>query len=269
MRRIMRLPLFAAAAALAAAMPSPAFAAPAQSSGLEVLGRPISDAALGEIRGKFISPDKISYFGIQMQTSWQTPDGITTDATLLFSVNFLNGAGNPEGATPVLMISWSRDGDPSADVAGFGEAAAEGYFAIGGLGTVQGGVQSQQISGSDNIARNDMRIAIVPTSAVRQFDTDGLTEVTTGQSHSFSDGDGLSFIVANNELGLSLTGGSADQVNQSFSGNLGQAAQHILLSSSGNSIHNGMSIVIGHEQLEQTSRLSVQNAMTALKGLGF
>lgn len=261
----------ATAAAAAVAVATPAAAEPVPASGLEGIGKPVSDAALGDMRGKFISPQNISYFGVQMQTSWQGPDGVTTHATLLFSVDFLNGAGNPDGATPVLMIGWTREGDPSMDVAGFGGDAAGDYIAlpIGGLGTVQGAVQSQQIAGSDNIVRNDMRIAVVPASAIQAPDGSGLTLVTAGQNHQFADGDTVQFILDGNALGLALTdGATSDQVRQGFDGMLGQAAQHVLINSSNNAIHNGMGIVVGYDQLNEAGRVSLQNALSTLQGIG-
>lgn len=274
--RLRALFLLTAAAASSALAPAPASAetVAAWSSGLEGKGAKVSDAELGEMRGKFISPDKISYFGVQMQTSWQGPDGVTTEATLLFSVDFLNGAGNPEGATPVLMVSWSRDGegDPSLDLSSFGPAAADGYVAlpIGGLGSTQGAVQSQQIAGSDNQVRNDMRIAIIPAALVQMPSGAGLTPVTSGGTQQFGDGDTLQFMIANNQLGLALTGGgTADQVQQRFDGMSGQAAQHVVLSTSGNAIHNNMGIVVGHDQLGQAGQVSLQNALSALRGVGF
>jgi hypothetical protein len=53
-------------------------------------------------------------------------------------------------------------------------------------------------------------------------------------------------------------------------GNLNQAAQHVILSSSNNVIDNRMNIVIGLDNLaQQATRLSVQNAMSTMKGHGF
>jgi hypothetical protein len=108
----------------------PATAQSQQLSGLEAVGTRVSDEALADMRGKFIKPESISYFGIQMATSWQGSDGITTTASLLFNVDFASGAGG--GGTPHLLISWSREGDPSLDVAAFGGAAGSSYVALAG-----------------------------------------------------------------------------------------------------------------------------------------
>jgi hypothetical protein len=263
------LTLLGAAAAMIVAA-APAAAAP-PSSGLETAGRAVSDSELGDMRGKFIGPNNIAYFGIQMQTSWQGADGITTAATLLLSVNFANGAGNLQGATPLLLIGWTRDGDASADISGLGQAASGSYAAIpiGGLGSVQGAVQSQQIAGSDNNVRNDMRFAIVPISSLQTQTPTGLSSVTAGQNHQFADGDTLRFVVAPNQVGIELGSGTADQVRQSLDGMLGQAGQHVLLSSSNNMVHSQMGITIGYDQLGDASRASLDNALSALQGIGF
>lgn len=245
---------------------APTAAQAATQSGLEGLGRPVGDERLADMRGRFISPDNISYFGIQMQTSWMGPDGVTTEAALVFSVDFAQGAGVPEGATPTLTIGYTRSGDPAMDVPGL----PPGYVAIAvpaGLGSVQGAVQSQQIAGDGNAVRNGMSIAVVPASLISEGGN-GLTEVTGGQAVQFADGDALQFIAADNRLGLELTG-AGEGVSQAFDGGVGHAAQHVLLGSSNNTIANDMNIVIGFDSLQQTGRANVQNALSAMKGLGF
>src|SRR3982751_1463597 len=146
---IVRFKLLLGVAILFAA-PLPALAA-APLSGVEQAGTKVDDSALGDMRGKFILPGNVSYFGIQMQSSWQRPDGVTTAATLLLNVDFSGGAAGPPAHLPV---SWNRDGDGQMDVAGFGPAAAGTYVTVpigaGGLGTVHGAVPRPQRAGSDN-----------------------------------------------------------------------------------------------------------------------
>lgn len=255
-------------AAAAATSPAAAAAAPLE-SGLEAIGRKVDDTQLGEMRGKFIRPDNISYFGISMQTAWQGPDGITTGATVLFSVGFANGAGNLDGATPSLLLTWSRDGDPDMDVAGFSDGYVAVTIPIGGLDTMRGAVQSQQIAGDDNHVRNDMRIAVLPASALNLEQLGQLQPASNGQTMTFADGDTLRVLMDDNRIGLALTGSGGDTVTQGLDGTVGQAAQHVLLASSENMVRNSMTITIGYNQLEDSSRMQLQTAMTALKGLGF
>ncbi|MGH9551470.1 MAG: hypothetical protein ACRD3W_18940, partial [Terriglobales bacterium] len=164
--------------------------APASSatlSGLEGIGKPVSDETLGNMRGKFVVPSGITYFGVVMSSSWQGSDGITTAATLLFSVDFAAASTGSKYGTPQLMISWSRScsdcSDDSMDVSAFGPSASNGYVALGGngssipvgsLGSVSGIVQSQQIMGSDNQSHNVINVEIVPAGSL-SYDTTGMT----------------------------------------------------------------------------------------------
>lgn len=264
-------------------LPAPAAAELASSAGIEAYGRKVDDETLSAMRGKFITPNDIAYFGVQMQTSWQGSDGVTTSAVLLFRINFENGAGSSSGAVPQFMIAFDRQcdscGDSSMDLAGFSGAAAGGYttvvngsgnLPIGGLGSVHGAVQSQQIAGSDNRVGNSMGVAIVPVSSVVENGS-GMTTMTSGTTYDLSGGDRLQFILGGNQVGIAVTDGNGtDTIVQSVNGSLNQAAQHVILSSSNNVIDNKMNIVIGLDNLvQQTSRLSVQNAMSAMKGHGF
>lgn len=254
------------------------------STGIEGLGVKVPDAELAEMRGKFINSRGVSFFGLQLQTSWQGTDGVTTYATVLFSVDFASLAGQAQGAAPRLLVGWSRAcdgcGDSAMDVTTFGPAAADDYVAIdtsagglpvGGLSTVQGAVQSQNISGSDNRVRNDMQIAVVPASALPTLKaTEGLTEVTSSASETFSDGDAVHVLLGSNSLMLAMSSGQGpDAVRQGVDGVFSQAAQHVLLASDFNSIHNSIGITIGLNELMQADALRAQAALSAMKGRGF
>jgi hypothetical protein len=263
-------------------MSAPAAAELASSAGIESLGRKVDDETLSTMRGKFVTPNDIAYFGVQMHTSWEGGDGVTTSAVLLFSISFENGAASASGAVPQLMIAFDRQcddcGDPGMDLTGFSGAAAGGYtvvngstnLPIGGLGSVHGAVQSQQIAGSDNVVGNSMSVAIVPVSTVAQ-NTSGMSPTISGSTYDLSGGDRLQFILGGDQVGIALSDGNGtDSVIQTVNGNLNQAAQHVILSSSNNVIDNRMNIVIGLDNLaQQATRLSVQNAMSTMKGHGF
>lgn len=252
------------------------------SIGIEGLGTPVADAQLAEMRGRFVSADQVSYFGLSLATSWQGADGVTTYATILFNVSFSQGI-NANGASPMMLIGWSRDcdgcADPTMDVVQFGPEALDGYVAIipsgtsmnvGGLNTVRGAVQNQNIAGSDNRVRNDLSIAVVPISAIRELNSDGLVAATSGSTVNFADGNSVEFILGSNLVGLGLASGNGvNVVRQGIDGDLSQVAQHILIASNSNVIHNSIAITIGLDELRQADRLRVDNALSAMKGNGF
>ena len=267
-------------AATAAFMSSTAVANPPMNSGLEQFGSKVSDEQLSDMRGKFVRPGNVSYFGISMATSWQNSDQITTSAVLLFSVAFAHGAGNPADANPMVAVAWNRDcsgcADPAMDVAGFGPAAQGSYLAVtstsqlipvGGLDSVHGAVQSQQIAGTDNRVTNSMQLAIVPSSMAHQMDASQLHALSESTAENFSDGSSLGFIVSSNQLGISMMGADGHSaLRQGVDGSLNQASQHVFLNDSFNSISNAMTITIGIDGPTQGQGLPSIGDLGALKG---
>lgn len=237
-------------------------------TGLEDAGRKLDDSELSEMRGKFIAPSGISYFGLAIQSSWQSSDGVTTVATLLFNLTFAAGALG--GASPQLLVGWSRScadcGDAMMDV-----ATPNGVNTVvpDGLNSVNGVVQTQIVNGTDNAVRNVMTISVLPAGQVVPSSTNGLTEVTSSKSESFSDGDIVRFIIEPGQIALAMSEADGDLVRQSVGSELNQAAQHVLLNSSFNSITNGMGITVGLSELQQADRMQIQSALSAMKGHGF
>jgi hypothetical protein len=230
------------------------------------------------MHGKFVAPSGIAYFGIAMSSSWQGTDGITTFANLLFSIDF---AGTDSGqVTPQVMISWSRDcascGDSSMDISGFGPSASDSYVALTGSGTsipvgalnsATGVVQTQQIAGSDNQARNAMSIEIVPAGTITN-NTSGMTALTGNEVHQFSDGDTLQFAFSNQGVGIALTDQNG-ALQQGVNGTIGQFAQHLLIDGSGITAGNAMNVTIGIDPSAASHALNIENALSAMKGMGF
>lgn len=240
-----------------------------------LLGTPITDPELDAIRGKFIRPDSISYFGISMLTSWQDESGITTIARLVFNVDFLN-AGNGGNPVPQLMIGWVREGDPAMDVTdshtGYTPLiTAQQIVPVGGLGTTQGAAQANIIAGADNLAHNNMQIALVPTSQIAAFEQAGLTAIDASTGFSFADGDRLDFRLGRNEIGLSLSGNNdSDSALQNVGGDFGRILQQTMINSDGNSVLNNSTIIIGADMSAASfDAVRATEALSAMKGYGF
>lgn len=244
-----------------------------------VLGVPVPDHQLDAMRGRFISPDAISYFGISMLTSWQDENGITTAARLAFNVDFLSpaGSGSP---VPRLLIGWERTGDSAMDVAGVPDGyvavtlgpdqALGGAEAAGALDTVGGAVQANVIAGADNVTRNSMQIAVVPRDALPTAGPQGLEAASGNTSVGFADGDQLQFRMEGNELGLVMTGGNGlDSTMQTVGGDLGQMLQQTMLQSDRNSVFNSSAIVFGVETARNLDRTQGSEVLLSMKGFGF
>ena len=235
--------------------------------------RVVSDAELGEIRGKFIRPEQVDFFGISMVTSWQDADGVTTFARLVFNVDFL---GTPDGEPlPALMIGWSRDGDPGMDVTSSHDGytpllSGEDVLAVGGLGTHNGAAQANVIAGADNDALNQMRITLVPTSQLEGFAGEGLTPVTDSAALQFADGDTLEFRLGANELGLLMTGNAGrDSTMQAVGGDIGTLLQQTVLNSDSNAVLNSSAIVLGADLGGQMDAVRASEALGVMQKYGF
>ena len=242
------------------------------SSGLEGIGVRLNDTELGQMRGKFIRPDSISYFGIMMTTSWQGSDGITTNANLLFKVDFLTGPGG--GGTPQLLVGWSRDGDPTLDVGKFGPAAQPGYLVVANgssdpLAAAGGGaLQTTVLSGADNHALNGMAIAIVPASMVSGQVPGGLTPIVAGQVTTFVNGDAVKFDASSGGVGLSVSN-DGNFARQSIDSNLGRANQAINIAGNNFSATNLMLITVGTDTSGALQAIQADQAVTTPKIIGF
>ena len=244
-------------------------------SEVAALGEPVEDAVLREMRGKFISPEAVSFFGISMLTSWQDEKGITTTARLALNIDFLGG--NGVGAAPQLLVGWVRDGDSAMDVSGI----PQGYVAlnvspdevmpVGALDTISGAAQANVIAGADNSARNSMQIAVVPMSSVPSLTAqDGLQPATETTNVGFDDGDQLQFRLADNQVGIVLTGNNGlDSTIQTVGGDLGQALQQTMLQSDRNHVFNTSTIIFGVDAASNLDRVQTDEAMLSMKGFAF
>jgi hypothetical protein len=273
-----RLAGFSAGTAIVALMLAATIASPvtASSPDLSALGsaKTVTDAELGELRGKFVTPDSVSFFGITMLTSWQDSSGVTTLARLVFSVDFLPRG---EGGAPVpqLLIGWSREGDPAMDVTD----SHEGYvpyippqdvLGVGGLVGFSGAAQANVIAGADNRTLNGMQVMIVPSSAVPALSGGGLSPVGGQADIAFADGDTLRFHMADNQIGIVMTGNAGqDSASQLAGGDIGQLLQQTILNSNSNMVENRASVIFGVDALQNQQVVRVQEALSAMKGHGF
>ena len=258
--------------ALLAAWSAPLLAAP-PSSGLEGLGVAMSDDELSEMRGKYVTPEEVSFFGISLTTSWQDEMGVTTLARLVFNVDFLTGDDGKPLTT--LLVGWSREGDPSMDITD----THQGYvpvlvpsqvLPVGNLESFDGAAQANVIAGADNIAANGLQIAIVPASSLPQLSTDGLQSIIESQYFGFSDGDQLSFEIGQNSLGLSMIGNNGlDSSLQALGGDVGQMLQQTMLNSDNNAVFNNATMIFGLDALGAANTVSAQEALSVMQGNGF
>ena len=225
----------------------------------------VSDEELGEMRGKFIQPASVNFFGIQLSSAWQTNDGIVLTATLQFEADL--NQGQPQGS-PVVLASWTHDNeDPTLNIPGTTTPD------LGGLMTVNGAVQVNDISGGENHVRNELYVRVGPFDAGNAGFQDAGDPIDSSKTLQFADGSEIQFKIDPNGIGLLLQGPVGHDSDgfalQSVNGNMAnQLAQHVQLVGNANAIQNQLDVVIGIDQL-QTTQTAVENALSAMKGWGF
>jgi hypothetical protein len=233
--------------------------------------RLVSDEELGDMRGRYIEPESVNFFGIELASSWQTADGLVLTATLQFEADF-NG-GQPM-APPQVLASYQHDmngvDDPGLEIGGI---TAE--FTAQGLSTVDGAVQANQIGGDDNDVANLLRIRVGDFDADTAGFSDYGTPITQSVVKSFADGSAIEFTVEPNSIGVAIQGPTSqgqstdNLVAQNINGSVAnQIAQQVQLMGDANAVYNTLDVVIGVDQL-QTTQAAVENAVSVMKGWGF
>ncbi len=236
--------------------------------------RTLADEEMADMRGKFVTPQSVSFFGITMLTSWQDASGVTTLARLVFSVDFLP-RGDGGAPVPQLMIAWSREGDPGMDVTDMHEGYVpyippQDALGVGGLETFAGAAQAHVIAGADNRALNGMQVMIVPSSAVPSLSQAGMGAADGPIDIAFPDGDQLHFRMNDNQLGIVMTGNDGlDSASQLAGGDIGQLLQQTILVSDSNLVENRASVIFGIDALQRQQIVRAQEALSAMKGHGF
>lgn len=263
--------MLAVTSALTAVMAGPAGAnvgaADIPSLGIED-ARQVSDAELSDLRGKYVQPGEVRYFGIDLTSVWTTVDGTILTASLHFVVDMPeNGA-----PTPRLYVSWLQDCDQCNDASvELGGDSFSLNFGSGGLETVSGVVQSNILAGDDNAVRNQMGLTITDDlGSIQQGPPPGM-QITESMMQELQNGATIQFVMENNSVGMIMTGGPANGVvTQTVGrGETGNLAQHINLASDFNTIHNVMNVTIGTENLPQIAGNTVNYAMSAMQGNGY
>jgi hypothetical protein len=235
--------------------------------GLEDSVLVVPDAELEDMRGRLLESEAMKFFGVRLASSWQGSDGLIMTAMIQLEVDFT--AQNPAVS---LKGGYSHQCDTCTDEAmEIPQGTITASFNAQGLGTVSGAVQSSVISGDDNAVRNEMRVRITSDSAPT-LPASNVADITDTTTTTFSDGSAVEFRVGENSVGIALQGPDGSGVVAQGVNDEGarQIAQHVKLNSNYNTINNTLDVIIGIDQLPAAvNSLAIQNALSAMKGMGF
>jgi len=149
-------------------------AAPTHARGLHE----IPDSELGAMRGRYIVGDnRVAWFGVTMVSNWVTSAGQSIQSAVKLGFD-LRGAKPEVSFQPSVTIT--EQTPALAAAAGTGEVDASGLANVGGL------VQSVQVAGDGNIARNGMSLQVrdgdIPVAAATSGTT--VADMTHNGAHA-------------------------------------------------------------------------------------
>ena len=141
--------------------------------------REIPDSELGAMRGRYIVGDnRVAWFGVTMVSNWVTSAGQSIQSAVKLGFD-LRGAKPEVSFQPSVTIT--EQTPALAAAAGTGEVDASGLANVGGL------VQSVQVAGDGNIARNGMSLQVregeVPVAAANAASTT-VADMTRNGAHA-------------------------------------------------------------------------------------
>lgn len=215
----------------------------------------LKDQELAVLRGRYVMPDRIVYFGMTMTSTWQNAAGDVLGAktTLQVQQNVIK---------PQFYVSLiNQKGNGTTPVSGSGS-----IIGGAGLNTVQGVVQSTRTAGDGNSSSNNVDINVqqngqAPTMAANQGQL-----LNSGSTISSSNGAGVLSVSSVNggvQLAIQANNNQGDALQRIASGGVSQAVNLI---GAGNQVQNLTQLnVVLRNDLPTAG--SLNNNLEQLKGL--
>lgn len=117
----------------------------------------VQDSELAEMRGKFVSPDQITFFGVEMQTKWQTGSGEVLSAGMKMDMNFSKDGNTAPVVSLVPTVSIVDNSVQSIP--------SDTTITSKGINNISGAVQSIQAAGNENRINNTFEMDVAITSS--------------------------------------------------------------------------------------------------------
>ena len=248
--------------ALAAAVSTGLFATPLAQADMPNLGvlsslPRVPDHQLAGMRGRYVGPNQVVYFGVQMVSKWQTPDGKTITGNADFGLSSSGGVTSNVGACIDNQCGSESNGRQSFSL----PASA------GGLKNASGVIQSIQVAANKNSVGNNITMNITSVGDVKADDGKGgfLLDGTGTSAAQNSGGTVVAAGVGVHGMGISINVLNGGQIVQQISdGNIVQSA---LVQSDMNLIQNTLTLNIGMQAGSGMGASGVGVALQSLQGL--
>jgi len=157
-----------------------------------------TDAELGAMRGRYAPGNsQVVYFGVEMVTSWENPNGKVVDAGLKLGVDH-----KLQPTVTVVNRAHPPQGGPDAGQAASGNTV---LISSGGITQVEGVAQSIQIGGDGNAVQNDIAMDLTLVQGDAPVPAGGGVQVTGAGSQAFNNANGSVTTVSVDDKGLGLS----------------------------------------------------------------
>jgi hypothetical protein len=221
----------------------------------------LSDQTLSQLRGKFIAPGEIMYFGVEMVTHWQASTGELVTASANLGVDFSNA--EPQiGFVPTITVQ-QNGGSATAPSSTQNTAVASGGA---GLDNVTGVVQNIQVAGVSNGINNTIGLTVEASSTPT---TNNLPSVTGPQTASqiTPNGSTASVDLSSNRIGVAVTvpdqGRAIQQIRNTTAG--GQVQQSVQVGGNLNQIRNRINLNVQMNPLSSNLSSSASDLLSSVR----
>jgi len=221
----------------------------------------VPDPSLAKMRGKYVaSTSQVVYFGVQMQSNWEAPNGALLNAGATFSVNMTNSS-PAVSFTPTASIEVNDTGVALTDTTGRTVSSS-------GIDNISGVTQSVQNTGDFNSTTNLTRINFlseVPNDTEAIISSD-LIQSSNGMTASSSHDENAVVV----HLEVDGQGVAEQSIRGAIAGATGQGAyQTIKVLGDRHRIANQleMNVVVGSESEQFVRQQGLGTALGNLRGL--
>jgi len=214
----------------------------------------IPDPELGLMRGRYtVGGNAVAWFGVTMVSQWQAANGTLLQGALTLAMDFRKG-GKPQ-------ISFQPSVQVTAADAPLPQTAGRSIDSAG-LANASGLVQSVQVAGDGNAARNEVALTVRDGAVPAAFEG-GLRSASVQQ-----DGATATARFDDNQARLTLQLQGVGAVEQWIRN--GSVGQSVALAGDGQQVSNRLQIELVRQSLSSNAPLSqnIAQAMGLTRGIG-
>ncbi|MCK4743205.1 MAG: hypothetical protein KAT25_05250 [Sulfuriflexus sp.] len=228
----------------------------------------LSDDEMGDMRGRYINGNQLSYFGVEMYTRWTNSNGETLTTGLVLGTEVALATTQ---IRPTVTVFQSSNATQNAS------NVHEGTISINssGLDNVNGISQGIQVAGDLNEVRNELTFDIGPSNGTGRVHTEGTEIALNGPGNVIINdeaGNMTTFSLDSDGFGYTVSNSQQDQITQRVRNtavdSVSGITQSVQIATNFNQVVNVTNIVAETRQLgANIQRPQLSTAFQSLRGL--